>query len=156
MKKLLIIGGVILAIFILIIVLSNKSDEQKLKDNQYGTNDLKKSTINLIGNENYNNIILPDALATKIESGESVMAYFFSPECGYCMEMTPILMPIAKEMNVGVDQYNLLEFSQQATTYDIEATPTLIHFENGEEVGRMVGAQPEENIRAFLDEFESN
>ena len=37
MKKLLAIGGVIVAVFILIIVLTNKSNESKLKDNPYGT-----------------------------------------------------------------------------------------------------------------------
>ena len=65
MKKLLIIGGAIIAIFILIVVLSNKSDETKLKDNPYGTDNLAKSTIDLIGNENYNNIVLPDELCSK-------------------------------------------------------------------------------------------
>ena len=80
MKKLLVIGGVIIAIFVLIIVLSNKADESKLKDNPYGTDKLRQSTVNLIGDENYNNIILPDELAKKVKAGESVTAYFFSPE----------------------------------------------------------------------------
>ncbi len=157
MKKLLIIGGVIVAIFILIIVLSNKSNESKLKDNPYGTNNLKKATIALIGNENYNNIVLPDALLKTIKSGESVTAYYFSPECGYCMEMTPVMMPIAKEMGVNVLQYNMLEFGDKVngtTTYDIQQWPTLVHYKDGKEVGRMSGAQPEENIRAFFNEFE--
>lgn len=156
MKKLLVIGGIIVAIFILIAVLSNKSDQAKLKDNPYGTDKLKQSTINLIGNENYNNIILPDELAKKVKSGDPVTAYFFSPECSYCIEMTPVLMPIAKEMDVSVYQYNLLEFNTQASSYGIQSTPTLVHFKDGKEVGRMVGSQPPVNIRAFFDEFESN
>ena len=156
MKKLLIIGGVIIAIFVLILVLTNKADETKLKDNPYGTDKLKQSTVNLIGNENYNNIILPDKLAKKIKDGESVTAYFFSPECGFCLEMTPILMPIAKDMDVTVHQYNLNEFASEAAPYGIESTPTLVQFKDGEEVGRIVGAQPAENIRAFFDEYESD
>ncbi|WP_210471282.1 thioredoxin family protein [Sporosarcina sp. 6E9] len=155
MKKLLVIGGIIVAIFILIVVLTNKSNETKLKDNPYGTDKLDPSTINLIGNENYNNIILPDELAKKVKSGEPVTAYFFSPTCPYCMEMTPVLMPIAKEMDVTVYQYNLLEFSPQASSYGIKSTPTLIHFKDGKEVGRMVGGQPAENIRAFFTEYET-
>ncbi|QUW23468.1 thioredoxin family protein [Sporosarcina sp. Marseille-Q4063] len=155
MKKLLVIGGIIVAIFILIVVLTNKSNETKLKDNPYGTEKLEQSTINLIGNENYNNIILPDELAKKIKSGDPVTAYFFSPDCPYCMEMTPVLMPIAKEMDVTVYQYNLLEFNPQASSYGIRSTPTLIHFRDGKEVGRMVGAQPADNIRLFFEEYES-
>ena len=156
MKKLFVIGGVIVAIFILIIVLSNKANETKLKDNPYGTDKLEQSTLNLIGNENYSNIIMPDELAKKIKAGESVTAYFFSPECSYCLEMTPTLMPLAKQMDVTVYQYNLLEFKNQAAPYGIKSTPTLVHYKDGQEVGRMVGAQPEANIRAFFDEFETD
>jgi len=156
MKKLLIIGGGIIAIFALIVVLSNKSDEAKLEDNPYGTNKLQKSTIGLIGDKNYNNIILPKDLDKKITTDESVTAYFFSPECGYCQEMTPVLMPLADEMNVDVLQYNLLEFNNEASSYEIEATPTLIQFKDGNEVGRLVGLQPEENIRKFFDEHKAN
>ena len=156
MKKLLLIGGVIIAIFVLIIVLSNKSDDVKMKDNPYGTDNLKQSTINLIGNENYDNIIMPDELAKKIESGESFTTYFFSPECSYCLEMTPILTPIANEMDVTVHKYNLLEFEKEAAPYGIQSTPTLVHYKDGKEVGRAVGSQPEANIRAFFNEFESD
>ncbi|MCG7337541.1 thioredoxin family protein [Sporosarcina sp. ACRSM] len=156
MKKLLIIGVVIIAFFALIVFLSNKSDEAKLKDNPYGTNNLAKSTIDLIGNKNYNNIVLPDALFEKIESGESVTVYYFSPDCQFCMAMTPVMMPIAKEMNVDVLQYNMLEFGQLALEkYNIQSWPTLVHYKDGKEVGRMSGQQPEENIRAFFNEFES-
>jgi thioredoxin 1 len=154
LKKLLIIGGTIIAIFILIVVLSNKSNQAKLKYNPYGTENLANSTIDLIGNENYSNIVLPDDLFKKIEDGESVTAYYFHPECQYCIQMTPVMMPIAKEMDVNVQQFNMLEFGQQAKAYGIESWPTLVHYEDGKEVGRMVGAQPEENIRAFFNEFE--
>lgn len=155
MKKLLIIVGAIVAVFVLIIVLNGQSNKSKLEGaNPYDTDDLQSSTINLIGNEHYDNIILPDELAKKIESGEPTTAYFFSPECSYCMEMTPVMMPIAKEMGVEVYQYNVLEYPEQAMPYGIEATPTIIHFKDGEEMGKIVGAQPEKNIRLFFEEHE--
>jgi thioredoxin 1 len=153
LKKLLVIGGVIVVIFVLLIALSNKSNEAKLKDNPYGTDKLEQSTIDLIGNENYSNIVLPDTLFNSIQSGESVTAYFFHTDCMYCKQMTPVMMPIAKEMGVNVQQYNMLEFSSQAEPYGITSWPVLVHYEEGKEVARMVGAQPEENIRAFFDEF---
>lgn len=155
MKKLLIIGGIIVVIFALIVFLSNKSDQAKLKDNPYGTEDLNKATIDLIGNENYKNIILPEDLFKKVDSGEPVTAYFFSPDCPFCMEMTPKMMPIADEMGVHVYQYNMMEFSEAAKEkYGIDSWPTLVHFRDGKEVGRMSGAQPDENIRMFFEEFE--
>lgn len=151
MKKLLIIGGAIVAVFILIVVLSNQSDKAKLKDNPYGTNKLSKPTIALIGNEHYDNIVLPDVLNEKISSGESVTTYYFHPECQYCMAMTPVMMPIAKEMDVNVLQYNMMEFPHPN---DVASWPMLVHYKDGKEVGRMGGQRPAEEIRAFFTEFE--
>ena len=152
MKKLLIIGGVLIAVFALIIVLNNASNDKKLADNPYGTNDLKQETIDQLDDENYQNIILPDDLKAKVESGEPVTAYFFSPTCPHCKAMTPVLMPLAEDMDVDIIQYNVLEFEQGWNDYMIEATPTMIHFEDGKEVSRMVGNQPKENIEAFFNE----
>lgn len=153
MKKLLAIGGIIIVIFGLIIFLTNKSNESKLKDNPYGTDDLDKQTINLLDDENYNNIILPDDLQAKMKAGEEMTVYFFSPACQYCMQMTPRLMPIAKSLDKEVFQYNLMEFNDQAAPYNITSTPTLIHYKDGEEVVRMEGLQPEENIELFFNEY---
>ena len=152
MKKLLIIGGAIVVVFILLIVLTNMSNDKKLADNPYGTDDLKQETIDQLDDENYQNIILPDDLQAQIESGEPVTAYFFSPICVHCKAMTPVLMPVVEDMGVDLVQYNIYEFEQGWEDYMIEATPTLIHFEDGKEVSRMVGNQPVENIESFFDE----
>ena len=152
MKKLLIIGGAIAAVFILLIVLTNMSNDKKLADNPYGTEDLEQETIDQLDDENYQNIILPDDLKAKVESGEPVTAYFFSPKCSHCKAMTPVLMPIVDKMDVDIVQYNILEFEQGWDDYQIEYTPTMVYFEDGQEVSRMVGNQPKENIEAFFNE----
>jgi thioredoxin-like negative regulator of GroEL len=152
MKKLIIIGGAIVAVFILLIVLNNMSNDKKLADNPYGTDNLKQETIDQLDDENYQNIILPDDLKEKVESGDTVTAYFFSPTCPHCKAMTPVLMPVVEEMDVDLVQYNVYEFEQGWDEYQIEYTPTTIYFEDGKEVSRMVGNQPKENIEAFFDE----
>ncbi|MBM7608728.1 thiol-disulfide isomerase/thioredoxin [Lysinibacillus composti] len=152
MKKLGIIGGVVIVLFIVIILLTNLSNKDKLENNPYGTNNLRQSTIDLLDDENYQNIILPDALEEKIASGEPVTAYLFSPECPHCKNMTPKLMPIADEMGVEIDQLNILEYQAGWDDYNVEATPTLIHFKDGKEVNRLVGDAPEETIRQFFNE----
>lgn len=151
MKKLAIVGGVIVLLFAAIIVLTNMKNSEKLKDNPYGTDNLKQSTIDLLDDKNYQNIILPDALAKKIESGEGVVGYFFSPECSHCKNYTPKLMPIADELDIQVNQFNILEFESGWATYQISATPTLIYFENGEEVARLEGDAPDETTRDFFN-----
>ena len=152
MKKLAIVGAVIVLLFAGIIILTNMKNSEKLEDNPYGTKNLKQSTIDLLDDENYQNIILPDALAKKIESGDGVVGYFFSPECSHCKNYTPKLMPIADEMDIQVDQLNILEYTNEWDTYNITATPTLIYFENGEEVARLEGDAPDETTRQFFND----
>ena len=150
MKKLVIIGAAVVLLFAAIIVLTNMSNSDKMKDNPYDTDNLQQSTIDLLDDKNYQNIILPADLQAKIESGEGVFAYMFSPECGHCMNFTPKLMNVAEQEDIQIDQLNVLEYGNAGTTYNLEGTPTLIYFENGEEVKRLVGDTDEESIRQFF------
>lgn len=157
MKKLAIVGSIIVILCVAIVLLTNKSqnDIMEAHDNPYGTDDLHPSTIELLADENYQNIILPDGLQSKIESDEGTYAYFFSPTCQYCKAFTPVLMPIAEEYGVKIDQLNVLEFDLAWNDYHIESTPTLIYFENGEEMARIVGDAPKEVVHEFFQSTES-
>lgn len=152
MKKLAIFGGIIIAVFALIIFLNNQKNKDILADNPYGNEKLEQPTIDLIDDPNYQNIILPDELTAKIESGEPVTAYFFSPTCVYCKEMTPRLVPLAEENGIDIVKYNVLEFEQAWDDFALQGTPTLIHFKDGKEVARLMNAQPNESIQAFFDQ----
>jgi len=152
MKKLLIIAGIVLAIFALIVFLTNQSQSGKLANNPYDTDDLNPATIDQLDDENYQNIVLPEELNEQIQSGEPTTVYFYSPTCQFCQETTPVLMPVAEEKEIDVLQYNLLEYEQGWTDYALEATPTLVHYEDGQEIARWVGAQPKENIEQFFEE----
>ena len=157
MKKLAIVGSIIVILCVAIVLLTNKSqnDIMEAHDNPYGTDDLHPSTIELLADENYQNIILPDGLQSKIERDEGTYAYFFSPTCQYCKAFTPVLMPIAEEYGVKIDQLNVLEFDLAWNDYGIKSTPTLIYFENGEEVARIVGDAPKEVVHEFFQSTES-
>ena len=150
MKKLVIIGATVVLLFAAIVVLTNISNSDKMKDNPYDTDNLQQSTIGLLDDENYQNIILPEDLQAKIDSGEGVFAYMFSPECGHCMNFTPKLMAVAEQEDIQIDQLNVLEYGNAGTTYQITQTPTLVYFENGEEVTRLVGDHDEESVRQFF------
>lgn len=157
MKKLGILGAIVVVLFAAIIILTNLANQDKLEDNPYGRDDLKQSTIDQLDDENYQNIILPEALKEKIDSGEPVVAYMFSPECPHCKKMTPALMPIADEVGVHIDQYNVLEYEQGWDDYQVEATPTLIYFKDGKEVKRLVGDYSSDTdvIYDFLEQVKS-
>lgn len=152
MKKLFVLGGAIIVLFAAIIILTNVSNKSKLENNPYGTDNLNQATIDQLDDPNYQNIILPDALQKKIDSGEPVTAYFFSPLCEHCKNMTPKLMPIADKMGVTIDQLNVLEYDEAWDIYAFDATPTMIHFRDGKEVNRLVGDAPEDAIKSFFND----
>ncbi|MFB4213635.1 thioredoxin family protein [Shouchella sp. JSM 1781072] len=150
MKKLLWIGGAVVAVFIILIVIQNMGQSQQLENNtQYDTDDLDPATIDQLDDPNYQNVILPDELEEKLENGEDAIVYFFSPTCRFCVEATPVLMDIADDEDVYIDQYNVLEY--ESASYGIQSTPTLIAFEDGQEVRRVTGNQEAETFRAFLN-----
>ena len=150
MKKLWIIGGIVVLLFAAVIGLTMYSNSSKLKDNPYDTDNLNQATIDLLDDENYQEIIVPDDLKKQIASGEPTLAYMFSPLCQHCQNFTPKLMPIVKEHDVEIEQLNVLEYDEAWDIYGITATPTLIYFNEGKEVTRVVGDLDEEQIRAFL------
>ncbi|MFJ7730799.1 thioredoxin family protein [Lysinibacillus sp. NPDC097231] len=129
-----------------------KSDKLSSMENLYGKSDLQPETIDLIGDKNYQNIILPDALKSKINSGEQTVAYFFSPTCVHCKAFTPDMMQIANERNLEIHQLNLLESQDSMKDYEILSTPTLVYFNGGEEVDRLVGKAPAEDVHQFFNQ----
>lgn len=150
--------GILVVIVVLIIALFfvvQYQNKQALSDvdNPYGTEDLDQATIDQLDDPNYGNQIMPDELEEKINNGEEVTVYFYSPTCVYCQNTTPYLVPLAEENGIDMKKFNLLEFGEEGVPYRIESTPTLVHFEEGEEVARIVGQRSEEEFQSFFDEY---
>ncbi|RDW18202.1 thiol reductase thioredoxin [Oceanobacillus arenosus] len=153
-KKMIIFIGAIVVLFVALFFVIDYKNNQKLEgsNNPYGTTDLKQETIDQLDDPNYGNQILPDELNEKITSGDAVTVYFYSPTCVYCQQTTPYLVPLAEDNGVDMKKFNLWEFGDKSPVV-IESTPTLVYFEGGQEVSRIVGQQPESEFQAFFDEF---
>jgi thioredoxin 1 len=152
-KKMIAIIAVIVVLFgALFFVISYKNDKA-MEDNPYGTDDLKQSTIDQLKDPNYGNQILPEELIEKVNNGDGLTVYYYSPECSYCKATTPYLVPLAEDMNVDMKKLNLLEFSRDVPQFGIQSTPTIIHYEDGKEVARLEGQQEEEVYAAFFEEY---
>ncbi|MFS0645439.1 thioredoxin family protein [Siminovitchia sp. 179-K 8D1 HS] len=152
MKKLIIFLVIIIGLFAAIAVITKMQQEKASEGNIYKKEDLHPATVDLLDDPLYQNIILPDELDKKLRNKEDVTVYFFSPTCPHCMETTPIVSPLAKGKNIEVLQYNLLEFENGYEKYKIKYTPTLMHFKDGKEEARIVGAHPKEDFEAWFDE----
>ncbi|KHF40924.1 thioredoxin family protein [Halalkalibacter okhensis] len=153
MKKIILFGSIVVLIFVALIVVSNINQSQKAAGNPYGKDRLDPATVELLDDPNYQNLILPDELEEKLANEESVTVYFYSSTCPYCKEATPRLVPLAEENGINLLQYNLKEFEQGWNQYNLESTPTVVHFENGIEVGRIVSAVSNNEFQQFFDEY---
>lgn len=154
-NKMLIIVGAIVVLFGALYFVVDAKNKKTIGENEnpYGKTDLKQSTINQLGDPNYQNQIVPDDLKKELANKKELTVYFYSPECIYCKQATPVLVPIAEDLNIDIKKLNLLEFNDQGNIYGIESTPTLVHYENGEEVARIKGARTEQEFRVFLNEY---
>lgn len=155
MKKLLLYLGIIVGLFALLFIVNQQSEKSKTEarlsnideatkakaQQLYGVDvsKLKPETVQQLNDPNYQNIIQPDALKTKIDSKEETFVYFFSTTCVHCQATTPVLNPIAKEAGIDLKQLNLWENEKEWSTYSISATPTLVVFRDGKVVDRLEG-----------------
>ncbi|MFA9555905.1 thioredoxin family protein [Evansella sp. AB-rgal1] len=149
MKKVILFGIIIVTIFAALGAVTAYQNKQQAEGNPFGKR-TNPATDKQLDDPNYQNIILPEALDTKIASGEGVTVYFYSPLCEYCNLATPVLVPKANELNVDVYLYNVLEFEQGWNDYELTGTPTLVHFENGVEADRLIGFHEEDAFEQFL------
>src|SRR5690606_23674975 len=124
---------IIVGIFAALAIVTNMNNKEKSEGNPYNKETLDPKTIALLDDENYQNIITPDKLEKKLAENKDVTVYFFKSDCPACMDTTPIIAPLAKEMNIDLVQFNLLEFDSGWDDYEIEFTPTIVHYKNGKE-----------------------
>lgn len=152
MKKIIFLSVLVAALLIGAIVYSDISNREKAAGNPYGKSTLHPATLEQLNDPLYDNQILPDDLKTRLENQEELYVYFFSPTCEHCIATTPVLVPIAKEMNIDMKKHNLLEFTSSWDAYHIKATPTLVHYKGGKEVARLEGGRDSELWKKWFEE----
>ncbi|AZB42006.1 thioredoxin [Bacillus sp. FJAT-42376] len=153
MKKLLIFASILIVIFGALALVTNFQKQEEVKDNPYGKKTLDPSTVAILDDPNYQNNILPDELDKKIKSGEDFITYFYASDCPHCKRTTPELMPLAKDMGIQIDQFNLKEFPAYWDTYGITGTPTLVHYKDGKQVDASEGEKTKKELEPLLKEW---
>ncbi|MGA9227927.1 MAG: thioredoxin domain-containing protein, partial [Mesobacillus sp.] len=121
MKKVIIFLVIIVGLFAALFFVSKAQNEEKAEGNPFGKEALHPETVKQLEDPNYQNIITPDELEKVIKNGEDATVYFYSPTCPHCVRTTPIVSPLAKEMDVNLVQFNLLEFEEGWNNYGIES-----------------------------------
>ncbi|PFG02748.1 thioredoxin family protein [Bacillus sp. es.036] len=152
MKKAIIFLGIIIVLFGALAFVTNLSNSEKAEGNPYGKDSLDPATIDQLDDPLYQNQILPDELEKKLSNEDDAFVYFYSPTCIHCKNTSPILVPLAEDMDIDLKKYNVLEFEQGWNDYQIESTPTLVRFKDGKEVDRIVGTQTEETFKQWIEQ----
>ncbi len=84
----------------------------------------------------------------KLIQEPTILVDFYANWCGPCKMLSPILEKVSsdiKAIKVDVDKFEKL-----SREYGIMSIPTVILFENGEEVKRNIGFMSQEQVEKFI------
>jgi len=92
-----------------------------------------------------------------ISSDVPVVVDFWQTGCGACMMLEPVYKEVAGEMK-GKMKFAKFQIDKEgnekiADKYDIKATPTMIVFKRGKELGRIIGYRDRESLEHALRNF---
>ncbi|EJS50617.1 MULTISPECIES: thioredoxin family protein [Bacillus] len=148
MKKMLIFGGIIIALFAAIFAVTqmeekNASTSQKI-DNATGSQ--------TDGSDYYTNKISLSDLQKNLKEKKEETVYFYQTSCVHCQKLSPIVVPMAKDLNVDMKVMDIEKLDAPWDEYKIKGTPTIIHFKDGKEVSRISGEQPKDKLKEWLEQ----
>jgi thioredoxin 1 len=88
-------------------------------------------------------------------SDTAVVVDFWAEWCGPCKMIAPALEEIASEQSgrITIAKLNVDDNPETARRFDVMSIPTLLVFQNGEPVKRLVGAKGKGQLLQDLSEF---
>ena len=87
------------------------------------------------------------------QSSMPVLLDFYSPTCGPCRMIAPVVDALAQEYAGRLLVFKLDTSSQQMTAsrFQIRGVPTLLFFKDGQMVDQLVGAAPRSDIEQRIN-----
>jgi thioredoxin 1 len=90
-----------------------------------------------------------------LDSAEPVVVDFWAPWCGPCRMLAPTIEKLAGEYQgkVKIGKMNTDENQETPGGLRISAIPTVLIFQGGKEVDRLVGVNTESKFKASLEKL---
>ena len=96
-----------------------------------------------------------DGFDMAVERYDLMVVDFWAPWCGPCMTMAPVIEQLAEEYAGRVIFGKLNTDDNPAATerFGVMGIPTLLILQGGNEIERIVGAVPKQEVRTVLDRY---
>lgn len=81
-----------------------------------------------------------------------VLIDFYADWCGPCKMLAMEIEKAASEIDIDIVKVNVDEEEDIARKYGVMSIPTLILFENGQELKKTIGFMPKDKIKEFIED----
>lgn len=82
-----------------------------------------------------------------------VLVDFHADWCGPCQMLEPIIDRLATQTDAAVAKVDIDANQQLAQAYGVRGVPTLVLFAGDEQAEKVVGVQPEEQLRSVIEQY---